>query len=123
MNYQEMKASHETQIEALLADDYAALSDMFPNTWRMLINHDSVWMNTGADPLSLFAVLPGCNQCLTQIKGHVSLHAEKWEELLGISQNNLIPRFIRTDTVFTREQLEEFSRLQLLANFPEGDVT
>ena len=43
----------------------------------------------------------------------------EWAERLGLYTNDLIPTDVEQETRFTREQLEEFSRLQLLANFPE----
>ena len=94
--------------------------------------HQGVWSATGIVSHGLFGSLPGCGHCLTQIKDrlasypyHVTLTQEdrEWAEELNLADNDLIPQVVDEETVFTREQLEEFSRLQLLANFPKGDVT
>ena len=123
MTYDEMKDSHEAQIEALLADDYDEVRRLLGYHPGGLCgnSHFSVWINTGASELSLFGSLPGCISCLTQIKGqHVkSPEAIEWAERLGLYTNDLVPSEVGIDIRFTREQLEEFSRLQLLANFPE----
>ena len=130
MTYDEMKTSHEAQIEALLVDDYDTLLSMFDqkvSSWKC---HYDVWGNTPRDNDSLFAALPGTRHCLTQIKGDLdykdnphgvnAVEDMQWVRTLDLSDNILIPGVTTMETRFTRAQLEEFSRLQLLANFPEG---
>ncbi len=121
MNYQEMKASHEVQIDAMLAGDYKAINTLFPLAGYVGCHYD-VWVGTGGARDSLFGMLPGTMTCLTIAKGHMGAAAQTWCAKLGLATNDLIPKFVEEVTVFTREQLEEFSRLQLLVNFPEGDV-
>ena len=125
MNYQEMKTSHGVQIEALLAGDYATLLEIMEkdddSNWE---SHNKVWRSTGDVPHSLFSSLPNCESCLTQAKLNIfdwDEEAVSWRRKLDLVNNPLIPQRIRSVDVLTCEQLEEFSRLQLLANFPEGD--
>lgn len=132
-SYKEMKESHKEQIAALMIEDYPAFMeaicvDLGDEVEFPFANHYDAWGNTGSNSLSLFGTLPQCNSCLTQIAGKTltlrdSESVKYWDEKLGISDNELVPKKVSPLDMFTRAQLQEFSRLQLLANFPEGDVT
>lgn len=134
MTYEEMKESHEAQIEALLAEDWEELERIFPDVnldADNLIGHNNVWGNTGDELESLFSTLPGGHKCLTQIKafcegntyGYPKEESEVWYDKLGLGTNRLIPAIVNDSTVFTEKQLREFSRLQLLVYFPDDDRT
>ncbi len=120
MNYESMKASHRIQIEALLADDYETLGGIRP--YKNISSHYDFWVNTGSLTYSFFGPLPSCAHCLTQLMS-LPYSASEWVEKLNLRENTLIPWKVLPYTRFTREQLEEFSRLQLEANYGQGDLS
>jgi len=68
MNYQSMKKSHQAQIEAILADDYETLANLYGMDMDDIHSHHMIWGNTEDIPGSLFASLPGCGNCLTEVQ-------------------------------------------------------
>lgn len=125
MNRETLTARHQAQIEAMLVDDYdgfrAAARDGNDLPIDVCTSHYHCWVNTGGYGASLFGVLPNSGCCLTQAKGtdFVDWNGEiNWKEKLGLADNDLIPGTVFGHTRFTREQLQEFSRLQLKAHFP-----
>ncbi len=126
MNYQEMKDSHEIQIKALVESDFTTFKSQFKicTAFDDLLSaddsHHDCWSYTGDYEHSIFGKLPGSDYCLTQLKDHPQrLDSIDWNEKLGFKTNDLIPRWVHRETILTEAQLREFSRLQLLAHYPE----
>ncbi len=123
MDYKTMKNSHEVQIKALLEGNYDTFKAEFsgpnfnPDLRNFKPNHHSAWGYTRGHPHSLFGCLPESDRCLTQIKHQPE--DSIWYGILGLKNNDLIPTTMTELTVLSEAQLREFSRLQLLANFPE----
>ena len=122
MDLKTMKKSHEVQIKALLKGDYDAFKGEFSERalrepFDGIDNHHSAWGYTGGQAHSLFGNLPNAMICLTQVKNHPE--DSEWHDILGLGNNHLIPTNVQEDTVLTEDQLREFSRLQLEANFSE----
>lgn len=147
MNKEEMKASHEAQIQAILDEDWTAVVAMFdmtkePHPSPVSCVYD-VWNRTGQHNHSIFSSLPAfpgdkvklgrmeffseCG-CPVQIKfsgvdaaisggRHVPLSNRLWYRKLGLFDNELIPTIIQRGDRLTWEQLQEFSRIQLEARF------
>ena len=78
----------------------------------------AVWASTGNFPKSLFAYLPGCLHCLTQAKAAYGRGAESdiLVDALGLMENTLIP--VKPSGIVV-DNLEEFSRLQIMARDPQ----
>lgn len=110
-----MKESHRRQIEALVNNDVEAYLEIFPHrvSDETTCLHYEAWNNSPDNPESLFADLPHINLCLTELKAHPD--PNRLKTFLDLDNNDLIPIKVDEDTIFTREQLEEFSRLQLKA--------
>ena len=79
---------------------------------------EAVWASTGNFPKSLFAYLPGCLHCLTQAKAAYGRGAESDDlaDALGLMDN---PRIPAKPSGIKIKNLEEFSRLQILARDPQ----
>ena len=83
---------------------------------------EAIWASTGNFPKSLFAYLPGCLHCLTQAKAAYGRGAESDDlvDALGLMDNPRIP--MKPGGILV-ENLEEFSRLQILARDPQLSVS
>lgn len=126
---------YDRQIEAILKDDYAEFFRLIGTPGRETApvnwSHYQVWNRTGMNTDSLFAELPGCRVCASQIEyhrfepGHPG-EAVREKVLAGtpLSLPNLLVDYDYDDASwiaeveavrFTREQLAEFKRRQLVA--------
>lgn len=152
LTYKQAKRRLEQQIEALLSGDVKRMMRCFEiekyiksvyrgyterefDERRRLIIADFkgafgrtpdrlTWGLGSTNYVSLFAMLPKINSCLTMSQAS-NIERTRVKALFGIdlSQEPLIPNDVNNYTKFTREQLERFADLQLHANFPRQATT
>lgn len=131
MTFDEMKASHERQIKALLTKDRKELLEIYGGRAFFdeavddeITYHHAAWDLSGYQSDSLFARLPDVGCCLTELK-KAALRGDddviQAAEFLGVVNNSLIPAQVDYEVEFTEAQLREFSRLQLLARFGRSE--
>lgn len=114
---------YNQQIKALLAKDWKKFEEIIKYNESLnsgpIKNHMDAWSFTGGNEISLFATLPNCSVCASQVE---------WNEL-GLEDINIVQKVLRVKKVtlpdlmnrekvtFTKEQLLEFKRRQLSARF------
>lgn len=118
-----MKDVYRKQIDAILDGDREVLDEMYDRAVSdyQNVNDNSlayvVWLRTGDhESTSIFSTLPGCAQCLTQVKLHCDNTREQmFYNGLNLEFDELIPKAPPTNWNPTEEVLERFAKLQELA--------
>jgi len=110
LTIEQYRESHAKQIDAILAKDPVAYGDAIGEDWDPEEPFDlgEIWSDGGLHKLSLFAMLPKTGMCLT-------MHSTR-ERIPKIPTT---AEFLASYYEPNRETLEEFSRLQIEAAFPE----
>lgn len=130
MNKEQMRASHEVQIQAILDEDWVAVHKLFNEEVPISSAYDT-WNRTGGFDYSIFSRLPSSPECKIQTCGcpvqikfsissdwhYTPLSNRFWYEKLGLRDNDLIPTSVDRGYRFTWEQLQEFSCIQLEARY------
>jgi hypothetical protein len=122
MSREEAEALYKHQIDALLADDYKKFCELSETTH--VTTHYGAW-NYGAGTIkSLFADLPDCNCCASQIEWGRPMSEDVHDLKKSVLRDSELhlPNF-DMDAIkpkeyrFTKAELEEFARRQLVANY------
>lgn len=116
---------YDAQIEALLEYDYDKFCELIDKNRRsdIIDCHKAAWANTGKCEDSLFAYLPQCSYCASEIEHEEDNELidrkvkmkEVREEVLKNKPMSLPDMHEQGSYAFSREELEEFKRRQLVA--------
>lgn len=115
---------YDKQIDALLRDDYDAFANLTGDIYPAS-SHNEAWIKGNCSDISIFSFFPGVSVCASQIEHRYFSDSDKElceqmrEKVLAEAAVSLPLALGEDDARYTREQLEEFKRRQLVARFDE----
>lgn len=140
---EELAQLYDQQIEAILSNNFNEYLQLagYTSTYRGEVDsHYEAWRSASSKELSLFGNLPNCKRCASQIEYHPKppyfasepVYQATRKKVLknapvhlpNFDSNDMplsepIPMSYATHYTFTRAELEEFKRRQLVARFGE----
>lgn len=118
-----MSDTYDKQIEALLNEDFARFAALVSADPDRVCSQYHAWGNTGTLHRSLFAYLPGCAVCASQVDDDWYLNAQApgsvqyYRDLFGADRLMLrIGGLAFLGETWSSAELAEFARRQRLAN-------
>ena len=114
--------NYNAQIEALMKNDFTKFAVLIGHPEEKFLNHYHCWNSTGTLRKSIFANLPGCNCCATQVDHgqfkHVGTKKFGKDRMVLPNMSNLVRWTGFTfnneneNFRFSRAQLREIARRQ-----------